>query len=291
MAQSNGSLKASNGHVNGKVNGKANGKANGKPLVRRQRPSKKGRGVLSWTTNAVARLSTWFAIYTVLFRCPSTLDACDETSPFLCPYYFKTKDILTPHVQPYYDQYAAPYVEIAQPYYNTLNNHVIHPTRAYAVQYGGPWVESAREYGLSKWEKNGQPELQKLQNLAQGHYDKTLAPYLNQAGDTLEPYYDIARTNALQVYYEYLVPGYGYVQPYASQGYNKATDFTTTTAIPAAWWAWGKTHAFLDTAVWPHLRIVYLENVEPQLVRIGERLGRYKTKVKAKSGDASVADR
>lgn len=127
-----------------------------------------------------------------------------------------------------------------------------------------------------------------MQALAQSHYDKSVAPHLARATDTLEPYYDVLKTNALQTYYEYGLPAYGFVQPYAAQGYDVASDFTITTAIPTVWWAWGKTYAFLDTAVWPQLRIVYLENVEPQLVRIGERLGRYKTKVKSKSdGPAS----
>lgn len=219
----------------------------------------------------------------MLFRCPPTLDACDETSPFICKYYFQTKEVVAPHVQPYYAKYAAPYVEVAQPYYDTLNNQVITPASAYAVQYGGPYVQQASDYAHVQWEKNGQPQLVKLQHLAQTNYDKTVAPYLNQAGDALGPYYEIAKTQSSQIYDQYLLPGYTFVQPYAAQGYEVAADFTTTTALPTAYWAWGKTHAFLDTAVWPQLRIVYLENVEPQLVRIGERLGRYKNKVKSKS--------
>lgn len=99
---------------------------------------------------------------------------------------------------------------------------------------------------------------------------------MNQAGETIGPYYEIARTNALQAFYEYVLPSYEFVHPYAAHGYGVASDFTTNTALPTAYWAWNKTYVFLDTAVWPQLRVVYLENVEPQLVRIGERLGRYK---------------
>lgn len=236
-------------------------------------------------------MTTWFAIYTVLFRCPPTLDACTSESPFICKYYFQAKNIVSPHVQPYYDQYAAPYVEIAQPYYDTVNQKVLGPTRAYAVQYGAPWVEKAQEYGRAQWEQNGQPQLLKAQTAVQTQYDQFVAPHLDQAADTLGPYYDVAKTNALQAYYEYLLPGYEFVQPYALQGYGVASDFTAGTVLPSAWWAWNKTYAFLDTAVWPQLRIVYLENVEPQLVRIGERLGRYKTRVKSKSTAPVVPDR
>ncbi len=91
------------------------------------------------------------------------------------------------------------------------------------------------------------------------------------------PYVDIARTNALQTYHEFLLPTYLFLEPHALRGYVAASAFTTGTAIPSAVWAWNKTYIFLDGTVWPQLRIIYVENVEPQLVKIGQRLGRYNT--------------
>ncbi|KAF5658451.1 hypothetical protein FHETE_9875 [Fusarium heterosporum] len=272
MAESSGSIMNGNGHMNGKTNGKT--------IAGRRRPIKQRRSILAWTFSVVARLATWAAILTVLFRCPSSIEECNETSPSICKPYFQIKNTVQPHVQPYYDNYAAPYVEIARPYYNTVDNKVWQPTRAYAVQYGAPWAEKARAHTVAQWEKNGQPQLVKYQTLARGHYDKSVGPYVNQASQKLGPYYEIARTNGLQVYYEYVQPGYEFVQPYAAKGYGAASDFTTTTALPTAYWTWNKTYSFLDSNVWPHIRAVYVQNVEPQLVRIGERLGRYKTKAK-----------
>lgn len=196
-----------------------------------------------------------------------------------------------PHVQPYYDQYAAPYVDTVQPYYDTLNANVLTPARGYALQYSAPYVEKAQVYGLAQWEKHGQPELAKVQDLAQKQYDQTIAPHLAHASTTLGPYYEIAKTRGQELYYEYVLPGYVFVQPYAIEGYDVVSDFTTTRALPSAWWAWDTTYAFIDTAVWPHVRILYLENVEPQLLRIGERLGRYKNKVKSKTGPISSSTR
>ncbi|KAG9505259.1 hypothetical protein J7337_002225 [Fusarium musae] len=270
MAESAGSIMNGNGHINGK--------ANGKPVAGRRASIKKRRSIFAWTFSVVARLATWFAIYTVLFRCPPSLEQCDENSPSICKPYFQVKDTVQPHVQPYYDHYAAPYVEIARPYYDTVDSKVWQPTRAYAVQYGAPWVEKAQAHTQALWEKNGQPQLVKYQALARAHYDQSVGPYVNQAGEKLGPYYDIARTNGLQMYYEYLQPGYEFVHPYAIRGYDVASDFTTKTALPTAYWTWNKTYTFLDSNVWPHVRAVYVQNVEPQLVRIGERLGRYKTK-------------
>lgn len=172
-------------------------------------------------------------------------------------------------------------MQVAKPYYETLDNHVLTPTRQYVVLYGTPWVNKGQDFALAQWELNGQPQLTRLQTLTKGHYDQSIAPHLAKAGETVGPYYNVARQHSLQAYNDYVLPGYEFARPYAMQGYDTAAEFTTTTALPATYWAWGKANGFLDTAVWPQLRVVYVENVEPQLVRIGERLARYKTKSNA----------
>ena len=139
-------------------------------------------------------------------------------------------------------------------------------------------MAQAQAYGQAQWEKSVQPQILKYQALAKAQYDQSISPHVNKAATTLAPYYDIARTNALQIYYEILVPTYSFAHPYASQGYDIAYDLTRNTVIPSTIWAWNKTYAFLDSAVWPHLRDVYVLKVEPQLVRIGKRLGRYNEK-------------
>ncbi|KAH9990142.1 hypothetical protein F4779DRAFT_610156 [Xylariaceae sp. FL0662B] len=272
---SNGSHKSSNG-ING-VNGI--NEINSHAVVPRRRDqSKKKRSLLTRSFNIVARLLTWYSILTILFRCPPTLDACTDTSPKICKPYFQVKTAISPHVTPYYNAYAAPYVDIARPYYNTLDRVLVSPGRAYVVKYGGPWLAQARAFGQAQWEKNVQPQLAYYQSLAKNKYDQTVAPHVQTLSGAVAPYYDIARTNALQTYHEFLLPAYIFVEPYAARGYDVAYTFTADTAVPSTVWAWNKTHAFLTTTVWPHARDVYVMKVEPQLVRIGERLGRYKEK-------------
>ncbi|KHN97102.1 uncharacterized protein MAM_05211 [Metarhizium album ARSEF 1941] len=210
----------------------ANGKLNGQLTTKRRTP--KQRRLLGWIFNFAARIAIWAAILTIFFRCPTSLDSCDETTPSICKPYFQVKNAVTPHVQPYFDQYAAPYVYVVKPYYDTLHSRVLAPTRQYVVYYGTPWTSKGYDLARAQWEMNGQPQLARLQTLTKG--------------------------------------------PYAIRGYDMAAKFTTAKALPATYWAWGKANAFLDTAVWPQLRVVYVENVEPQLVRIGARLARYKTK-------------
>ncbi|KAJ8125714.1 hypothetical protein O1611_g7924 [Lasiodiplodia mahajangana] len=271
QSHTNGSLKGSQAPdgVNGNVASTVPGKS--KPVARQ-------RGLFARFFNVIARLLTWYSIFTVLFRCPASLDACNETSPKICKPYFHVKHAVAPHVGPYYDTYAAPYVSLARPYYETLDRNVIVPSRTYAVKYGGPRVAQAQAFGYAQWEKNIQPQILKYQTLAKAQYDQTVSPYVDKAATTIAPYYDIARTNALQTYHEILVPTYTFIQPYAIHSYDVAYGLTRDTVVPSMVWTWNKTYAFLDSAVWPHVRDVYVLKVEPQLVRIGERLGRYNEK-------------
>jgi len=179
-------------------------------------------------------------------------------------------------LQPYYDTYAASYVDAARPYYNTLDTKVIAPATALGVKYGAPRVAQAQAFGQEQWSKNLQPQVSRVQDLARQQYDANLAKHVNTVTDGATPYYNIAKTSALQTYYGHVLPTYRTVQPYAAQGYELASDFAVNTALPYSKWALVTGGVFLDRTVWPRLRILYGENVEPQLVRIGERLGRYR---------------
>lgn len=275
----NGYAKTKNGlngvnGING-MNGFGSSISSHTATPQRRSTPKPPRGRLSWLFSVLARLFTWYSILSILFRCPATLEECTDASPRICKPYFQLKHAVSPHVEPYYHTYAAPYVELARPYYETVDQRVLSPSWAYATKYGSPRVAQAQALGKEKWEKSLQPELVKYQALAQAKYDQTLAPHVNQLSSTVAPYYDVARTNALQTYHDYLLPSYVFVQPYAQQGYTAASTFTTETAVPSAVWAWNKTLVFLDGTVWPQVRSLYTENVEPQLLKIGQRLGRY----------------
>jgi hypothetical protein len=206
-----------------------------------------------------------------------------DTSPRICKPYFQVQSALAPHVAPYYDAYAASYVDAARPYYNTLDKRAITPVTVLSKKYGAPRVAQAQAFGQAQWDKNVQPEVSKYQAILKKQYDQTLGPHIDAAMTSANPYYNIAKNSALQTYYEHILPAYTAVQPYALQGYGLASDFTANTAIPYSKWAWTTGVVFLDRTVWPKLRILYGENVEPQLVRIGERLGRYRDGKKIKA--------
>lgn len=287
MAYTNGVHRPAANGINGAIN-KPRAALNGNHAVQVAVKKSRRSGFLVRAFLQITRLLIWFSIYTVVFRCPATLDDCDQDSPLVCKPYFQVKQAVTPHIEPYYDQYAAPYIEAARPYYNTVDEKVVAPVWGYAKQYGAPGVEQVQAFGKAQWEKNVEPQLTKYQTLARAQYNEKLAPHLNHVSTTVGPYYDIAHTNGLQMYHEFLVPSYQFVQPYARQGYLTTSTFAKSTVVPSVLFAWNKTYTFLDGSVWPHIRAVYSENVEPQLVKIGKRLGRYNSS--KKSVPKSVTD-
>jgi hypothetical protein len=184
--------------------------------------------------------------------------------------------VVVPHAQPYYDAYAGPYVDFAKPYYNTLDKRILTPAAVYGKKYGAPRVAQAQAFGQAQWEKSIQPQVSKWSTVAQKQYAESLGPHVERAVGATSPYYELVKDNALTTYYASILPTYNAVRPYAQYAYTKGEDFAVQTGIPYTKWAWATGVVFLDRTVWPKLRILYGESVEPQLVRIGERLGRYR---------------
>jgi hypothetical protein len=211
------------------------------------------------------------------------VDLLTDTSPKICKPYFQARTALTPHLEPYYNTYAASYVDAVRPYYDNLDKRVLTPATALGKKYVAPRYEQAQTFGQAQWDKSIQPQVSKYQTLVKAKYDETLSPHLDKAYTVAGPYFELAKINALQTYYGHILPTYTAVQPYALRGYGAANKFVLNTAVPYSKWAWTSGGIFLDWTVFPQIRILYGENVEPQLVRIGERLGRYRDGKKLKS--------
>ncbi|KIH87889.1 hypothetical protein SPBR_04694 [Sporothrix brasiliensis 5110] len=237
------------------------------------------RSFLGYVLNTVARIFTWYSIFVLLFRCPSSLEECDTSSPWLCKPYFQIKQAVAPHVHKHYDAYAAPYVQVVRPYYDTVDRTVIAPAWKYAVKYGAPQVEQAQAFGQAQWTSNIQPQLAKAQNAAFQQYNQVLGPHVDKAATAVAPYYEIGRNSALQTHHEVILPAYEFLSPYALQGYSAASAFTTGTVVPVAIWTYGQASEFIDSTVLPQLRIFYVNTVEPQLQKIGLNIGQYTEKV------------
>ena len=222
----------------------------------------------------------WYSILTALFRCPSALVDLTQDSPKVCKPYLTVRSGIAPHLEPYYETYAAPYVDAARPYLEKIDKHVYTPSVTFGKlqyqKYGAPRVDQAKSYGQSQWNLTVKPQMDAIQTQAKIRYDSSLSPHVTKALATINPYYRSGRDSVLHTYDTYLLPAYTASRPYAEQSYSIGHKAAVETGLPYLQWAWGSAVVFFDRTLWPQVRILYGENVEPQLVRIGERLGRYR---------------
>lgn len=188
---------------------------------------------------------------------------------------------------PYYNSYVAPYVDLARPYANQIQSQVIDPTvgfgkKTYGV-YGAPKVEKVRAYVQQNWDKTLKPQVQAVRAQAVKHYDASIAPHMVKASEMAEPYYSASRDNMVHAYNGRVLPAYEASRPYAEKTYLMGHKAVVETGYPYAQWIWTSSFTFLNGIIWPRVRVLYGENVEPQLVRISERLGRYRDGQKIKA--------
>jgi hypothetical protein len=187
---------------------------------------------------------------------------------------------IEPYVLPYYDRYGAPYVEIARPYVQVVNEHVYTPAATVARrgydQYGAPALDRARAYGQQQWEAQVIPRLQNVKESATGLYNSTVDPYVQHAKDVVFPYYNKVNGAVITVWDGYVFPVFARSRPFIGKTYASGQNVLATTVLPYAQSTWSSVIYFANSALWPKLTGLYSENVEPQLVKIGQRLASYR---------------
>ena len=232
------------------------------------------------TDALLLRLLIWYAVITALVRCPSSLKEFMDDSPRVCKPYLSVRSHVAPYLEPYYNTYAAPYVESARPYVEKLEKQVYTPVVGFGKQnyeaYGAPRVDQARAYGQTQWKKTVKPQIDVAQSFAKKHYDSSLAPHVGKATAVIGPYYDAGHKNMAETYNSHILPAYTKSRPYAEKAYALGHKVAIDTGLPYLQKTWSLAVVFIDRTLWPKLRVLYGKNVEPQLVRIGERLGRYR---------------
>lgn len=120
------------------------------------------------------------------------------------------------------------------------------------------------------------PKIDAAQAEVTRQYNLKLAPQVSKASGAAAPYYDITKENVLEIYNERILHAYATSRPYAEEIYSRIHGVAIGYGLPYAQSAWASSIVFVDHTLWPRLRVLYGENVEPQLLRISERLGRYR---------------
>jgi len=233
------------------------------------------------------RLTVWYLIGTLLLRCPSSLSDLSDTTPRVCKPYLQVRSYAAPHLDPYYQTYVAPQVEKIQPYIDRADRQLYTPVSTFTkdkyATYGAHRVEQAQKYAEAEWARTVRPQLENIQNQAKGQYDQHLGPHVQKASSALSPYYAQTKDSLSEIYHLSILPTYTAVLPYARQGYAQGNHIVTHVVFPTVLSTQEIVWKFVSRTIWPQVRVLYGDNVEPQLVRIQERLGRYKDQQKVES--------
>ncbi|KAH7392422.1 hypothetical protein DE146DRAFT_140542 [Phaeosphaeria sp. MPI-PUGE-AT-0046c] len=223
----------------------------------------------------------------MLFRCPSSLTSLNDSSPYVCAPYLQGRAYITPYLDPYYESYVAPHVEKVKPYADRFEKHVYTPAAKFTADkyavYGAHRVEQAKAYSNAQWDKSVRPQLQTAQDKVKGQYDLYLGPHVKTVSDAASPHYNQARASLDEMYHLSVLPAYEASRPYLRKARSYGHHVVVNIIFPNVRLAQEATVAFLMRTVWPQVRVLYGDNVEPQLVRISERLGRYRDQQKMES--------
>lgn len=238
------------------------------------------------------RLLVWYSIFVAIFRCPSNLDELQGSSSAICKPYLTMRTAISPYVAPFYERYLWPYLDSSKPYLTKLDDQVFQPTlnlgkKSYS-EYLAPRVEQAQLFGNRQWEQTLKPHLDTAQYKASEQYSARIAAPLEMVSAAAAPYISASQENVAKVYNEHLIPAYSASKPYAEKAYGVVNGAVVDTGYPYARRLMSSSSNFLNRSLWPQLRILYGENIEPQLLRISERLGRYRDSQKLKSAIEDV---
>ncbi|TQS34913.1 hypothetical protein Golomagni_04684 [Golovinomyces magnicellulatus] len=249
-------------------------KTNKQNVRLKQAKMKKQRKGFFRLTN-ILRLFIWVSIFTV-FYCPSSNDLLIEDSPKICIAYYRVSDFVAPTFQPYFEKFATPYIEPILPYYLLLKRRVITPTMKAGKRYGKPIVTRVQDLGGTYWQKYIHTYAQKYYEVIEEEYIKTISSYVDFACTAVSPYCQEAEKYAQITYSEIIMPNYRVVKPRIIGFYKLVSDIVVKNLYPFAKWTFKTGKVFLTKTLAPKLVIIYGESVEPQLKKIGKRLGRYR---------------
>jgi hypothetical protein len=234
---------------------------------------------------------------TVIFTCPSASEDLSDDSSRLCRSYVDLRSRISPHLEPSYHAYIKPYVDRAQPHIDQFNKQVYVPASGFVTQhyntYAAPRVAWIQDYAQTSWADTVQLNLEEGREWVLSEYEQKLSPHIDWALKESDPYIQKAQSELIEMYDSTLVPLYEKSVPYVQEVYLQGHHVATAVVLPYVQKAHDSTSIFLSRYIWPQLVILYGENVEPQLMRITERLGRYRDSKKLKAfidkSDASAS--
>ncbi|PGH08951.1 hypothetical protein GX51_01008 [Blastomyces parvus] len=272
---------AADGTVAGDMKkGQLNGLSIQKQAEGREEHQTRPTSFARWSLAVALRLAIWYALLTPLLYCPSTLPELDTTSPTVCKPYLVARSHLEPHITRYYETHGAPYVDTVRPYARNFNEKIYTPATDFTKRnyraYGAPHIEKAASYIQHKWGEIVTPHIHSLQNALSRTYQSSIEPHYARVTSVVTPYYNAAASQVDYVRQTYIAPVYGQAKPIIVSTYSYTYDIVVNTIYPYSKKTWSYLATFINETLLPGAARLYHENVEPQLLRIGEKLASYR---------------
>ena len=218
----------------------------------------------------------WYTILTALFRCPSNSTELDGFSPQVCGPYLNARSHIDPYVTPYYETYAAPYIEAVQPYAHNFHRNIYSPTKTFAVRqyrtYGAPRLEQGLNFFGERWTETVTPRLHATRNSLARSYSSSVKSHITKTRDIVVPRYQATAESLAHVRDNYFSPYYAQLEPGVSRTYAVIHDLISNKILPHGKKLCLVSVDFVNGTLRPWVARLYFENVEPQLIRIGNKL-------------------
>ena len=177
---------------------------------------------------------------------------------------------------PYYETYAAPYIEAAQPYAHNFHKNIYSPTKSFTVRqyrtYGAPRVEQGLDFLGERWTETVAPRLHATRNSLARSYSSSVKPHITKTRDIVVPRYQATAESLAHVRDNYFSPYYSQLEPGVSRTYAVIHDLISNKVLPHGQNLWLVSLDFVNGTLRPWVARLYVENVEPQLIKIGNKL-------------------
>lgn len=246
---------------------------------RKRKPAAKTTCSPCRTTRLALRALFWYAVFLLYWKCPYGSEL-NTNSPALCGPLHCGIQRIEPVVKPYYDTYAEPYVMLARPYCTKtveLNNNYVVPAgqrvgraaRAVYNRFLAPHVDTA----CAKAEELYDTHAKEHHQVVTQHYNHVMQ-YANQQ-------YERARIISLTVYMNHVQPVLVKLEPHC----DRAVRYLHSHVCPRAKAYSLQLYYHIESVIsrgyaviTPKIQEVWDKNVEPQLVKIRERVSLYRHK-------------
>lgn len=184
------------------------------------------------------------------------------------------------YIIPYYHEHGEKYVQVVHPYVQKVNERVYVPISEFTKRkyraHGEPRVDIVLSYVRNNWQHFAEPRIRSLKNTAILRYNNTISPHVKQVVSTAALYQRALIAHASFVHGFIVRKYHQHADPIVRHIYHSGRLIFIARVLPHIERGWLSYISFMNGTVRPFMTGLYTKNVEPQLVKISQKLASYK---------------